>query len=247
MKTILAYIILTFISSNLFFCLAQNQIPDTLIFEDKTYSLNRYILEDYFLKNPNKKPKSEIVSTNLWRGYVATFKFLDNHLFLKNIEIAELDTLNSKINFTKLDSIFSLETKHYNKKFKSVINTTNLNKIEIDWLTCLLVLPYGKKNKKIEYQDSVYENYLLLEISKGQLMKSINFTLEEFQKFKKLQYEKFKNTSRYNTEKRKLIKYYKKIITSDICVIDVKTCVDKLCESFIQDHITNYSTKILTD
>jgi hypothetical protein len=78
-------------------------------------------------------------------------------------------------------------------------------------------------------------------------MKSINFTLEEFQKFKKLQYEKFKNTSRYNTEKRKLIKYYKKIITSDICVIDVKTCVDKLCESFIQDHITNYSTKILTD
>ena len=85
MKTILAYIILTFISSNLFFCLAQNQIPDTLIFEDKTYSLNRYILEDYFLKNPNKKPKSEIVSTNLWRGYVATFKFLDNRLFLKSL------------------------------------------------------------------------------------------------------------------------------------------------------------------
>lgn len=85
MKRLLLTIIFTLFSGLKVFATAQ--FPDKINYNGKEYNLNSNPLEVYFEKNPNKRPKSEVRSSALWRGYVATFEIIDNQLFLKDIEI----------------------------------------------------------------------------------------------------------------------------------------------------------------
>jgi hypothetical protein len=63
------------------------QKPDTLIFNNQSFLLYTYILEPYFNIHPVMRPKSEVFSTALWRGYVSTFEIIGNKLFVCNLEI----------------------------------------------------------------------------------------------------------------------------------------------------------------
>ena len=65
----------------------QHNTPDKIIYDGKEHKLHSNPLEVYFEKFPDKKPKSEIRSSALWRGYVATFEFEDKSLYLKDIKI----------------------------------------------------------------------------------------------------------------------------------------------------------------
>jgi len=61
--------ILTVISFFLSVCsYGTSQTPDKIIYKGQEYALNTNPLEIYFLKNPDLRPKSEIMSTGLWRG-----------------------------------------------------------------------------------------------------------------------------------------------------------------------------------
>lgn len=247
MKKIVSFLLFIFVLSNAFFCKAQNQWPDKFIYNETSYSLNYNPLEDYFTKNPDKKPKTNSLIMSLWRGYIATFEFSDNQLYLKNIEVPEMDTLNKP---KKLDSIFFKNLKFEQRipKFKNVNDKIfpGKQKIKIDWLTHLLVVPYGQKVSNDNIGNSVYENYLLFEIHKGRLIKKLDLSLEEFKKFKILQYESFKKSSGYKKTKRKLIKRYKNLIDPEICG-GINNCVDMFVEGLISENITNYTTKILTN
>src|SRR5690554_7604266 len=53
------------------------QYPDKIKFKGKEYNLNSNPLEPYFEKYPDKRPKGGIMSTALWRGYVAHFEIID--------------------------------------------------------------------------------------------------------------------------------------------------------------------------
>jgi hypothetical protein len=54
---------------------APAQAPDRIIYQSKEYSLQTNPMEEYFAKHPDKQPRSGVMSTALWRGYVATFEF----------------------------------------------------------------------------------------------------------------------------------------------------------------------------
>ena len=77
---------------------ATAQYPDKIIFNGKEYSLHSNPLETYFEKNPDKRPKGGVISTALWRGYVATFEVRGSQLFVKDIQIEywDWDTPNKK-------------------------------------------------------------------------------------------------------------------------------------------------------
>ena len=75
MKTILTFIVTLFLGINAF---ATAQYPDKIIYNGKEYDLHSNPLEEYFQKNPDKKPKATMISTALWRGYVATFEIKNN-------------------------------------------------------------------------------------------------------------------------------------------------------------------------
>jgi len=128
------------------------QAPDRIIYSGKEYKLFGYPLESFFAKYPDKRPKVEIISTGLWRGYIATFEIKDNQLFLKDIEI-QISTKDEKGN-------------HINS-WKSVLNDVfpNQELVKVDWITELL------KFSSERYASSSMYDYTLLEIDNGNLKK----------------------------------------------------------------------------
>lgn len=217
MKTFLTIILTFFLGLKVF---ATAQYPDKIMYNGKEYSLHSNPLEPYFEKNPDKRPKNGIMSTALWRGYVATFEVRDNQLFLKDIEIEYQDTTSEE---------------NYNYKWRSVINEVfpDLNVIKIDWLTGLLVLPHGKLVNYVHMgYGSTYKIYILLEIEKGNLKKEMRFKYKDYERFKEKQFQAFKHTEDYKKIKADLQK---------------EGSTDEFIDSFLRSFVTEYTSKILTE
>jgi len=160
--------------------LGVEQIPEKLIFEDVEYELNSFPLENYFNQFPQKKPKERIISTSLWRGYIATYEIKNNILYLINIEIQILSsdsTNNNKINWISV--------------IKEVF--PNQDSIIIDWFTGLLLLSPININKN----SKIINNYIILEINVGFKIKSIKFDFKSLNNFIDQQFIEFKNTNDY--------------------------------------------------
>lgn len=151
----------------LFFCCYQvfgtDQAPDKVIYNGKEYSLafDVFPMEDYFKKNPEKHPKKIrlkesqdeeveiVVSSGLWRGYVATFEIIENELYLKDIEII----------------------KDMNGNYESIIHKIfpNGKKLKIDWLDGDFRL--NGKFKNYDNDEGVrFESYIHLKIKKDKIV-----------------------------------------------------------------------------
>src|SRR5690606_29149194 len=217
MKTFLTLVLTLFLGLNVF---ATAQYPDKIIYNGKEYSLHSNPLEVYFEKYPDKRPQGGIMSTALWRGYVATFEVKDNQLFLKDIEIQYHDTTSKE---------------SYPYKWRSVIKEVfpDQKDVKIDWLTGLLVIPHGKLVNYVHMgYGSTYKNYILLEIDKGDLKQEKRFKYKEYEKFKERQFQAFKLTDEYKKIKTDLQK-------------DGST--DEFIDSFLRSFVTEYTSKILTE
>ncbi len=212
-KTMKVIVILIVFASNTDALLATAQFPDIIIFEGKRYSLHSNPLEQYFKKFPDKRPKEGSRSTALWRGYIATFEIMDSTLYLKDITIELPD-----------------------HKWKSVLAEVfpNNERVKIDWLTGLLVLPYGEL---VEYVHmgyaSTYENYILLEIREGRFKRAKRFDYKQYEEFKQRQFEEFKKTEEYKVQAEKLIKEM--------------GYSAELVEQFLRIYVISYSSMILAE
>lgn len=217
MRAILTITLTLVLGLNVF---ATAQCPDKIIYNGKEYSLHSNPLEAYFEKNPNKRPKSGIMSTALWRGYVATFEVKDNQIFLKDIEIKYQDTTSKE---------------SYNYKWRSVKNEVfpDQKDIKIDWLTGLLVIPNGELVNYVHMgYGSTSKNYILLEIDKGDLKQEKRFKYKEYEKFKEKQFQAFKQTDEYKKIKADMQK---------------DGSSDEFVDSFLRSFVTEYTSKILTE
>lgn len=217
MKIILILIVTIFLGLKVF---ATAQYPDKIIYNGKEYDLYSNPLEAYFEKKPDERPKGGIMSSALWRGYVATFEVKDNQLFLKDIEIEYQDTASKK---------------SYNYKWRSVIKEVfpGQKEIKIDWLTGLIVLPYGKLINYVHLgYGSTYEKYILLEIDKGYLKQEKQLKYKEYEQFKEKQFQAFKLTDEYKKTKADMQK-------------DGRS--DESIDSFLRSFVTEYTSKILTE
>jgi hypothetical protein len=215
---LLLTIILTLFSGLKVFATAQ--FPDKINYNGKEYNLNSNPLEVYFEKNPNKKPKSEVRSSALWRGYIATFEIIDNQLFLKDIEIQYRDTTSKGSN---------------NSNWKSVLNEVfaDQKNIQVDWYTGLLVIPQGKVVNYVHMgYSSTYQHYTILELNKGVLTQEKQFKSKAYEKFKEKQFQVFKQTEDYNKMKSDLLQ---------------KGNSEEFIDSFLSSYVTQYTSKILTD
>lgn len=200
---------------------ATAQAPDKIFYNGKEYKLHSNPMEVYFKKFPEKKPKSSVISSALWRGYIATFEITENNLFLKDIEIMDLSKTDRKSSQALWTSVLS-----------QVV--TDDKKLKIDWLTGLLVLPHGEIVNYVHMgYGSTYENYILLEIDKGEFKRAKEFDHKEYEKFKDKQFEAFKKTEEYN----KMREEAKKDGNFD----------QKFFDSFVRSYVTNYTSKILVD
>ncbi|NDV79145.1 hypothetical protein [Dysgonomonas sp. 511] len=156
------------------------QIPDKLIYNGKEYNPGNFYLEDFFIKNPDKKPDFQLTSTALWRGYIATFEIEDDQLFLTNVET---------ISYNETDSTY-----HIN--YTSVLHTIfpDSKRVKADWFTGIF---WGGKNKEKSPMPFEYDEYCMFEIKDGNIVKEKNLKRSEFKNFKKQQLKAFKQTDKY--------------------------------------------------
>ena len=152
------------------------QYPDKIIYAGKEYKLHTNPLEPYFEKHPHKRPKCDIRSTALWRGYVATFEIKDKILILKDIEI------QIRVKDEKGNNAY---------RWKSVKKESfpDQESLSIDWFTGILVLPHGKMINYVHMgYGSTYSNYILLEMEHGKLRAERQLDHEKYEIFKQKQF-----------------------------------------------------------
>ena len=204
------------------------QYGDRIIYNGKEYTLDtdklfgRYLMESYFEKYPDRHPGGSMMSTGLYRGYVSIFEIKDNILYLKDIVLPV--------------SVATDEIGYYKTEWKSIINNvfSNQEVIKIDWLTGLLVLPFGETVGSLQFygDNPTYENYILLEIDKGILKKEKQFDYKEYEEFKEKQFQALKKSEEYEKIKADFLK---------------SRWSDDDISSWIQRNIIDYSSKILVE
>jgi hypothetical protein len=162
--------------------LATAQYPDKITYEGNEYGLHTNPMEPYFEKHPDKKPKGGVRSSALWRGYVATFEFRTNSLFLKDIEIEIWKDGQKGTSW---------------KSAKSEVVPED-NDLLVDWFTGILVLPQGDLVNYVHMgYESRYSNYILLEVKSGIITDKRNFDCKQYEQFRNHQFEAFKKTEHY--------------------------------------------------
>jgi len=223
LKRMVFIILQTVVFTSTISLLGTPQIKDNIIYKGKKYILlHNFPMENYFKKYPDKTPPKGcyVSSTALWRGYVATYVIKENQLYLKDIGIQDGEKSN--------------ERGVYSTIWKSVMNEVfpNQKLVKINWVTGLFVLPVGEIKYVIYADPPIGENYIILEMENGILKREKEFTNEEYEEFKKQQFEAFKETEEYEKEKKKLIR---------------KKFTDEEVDSMIQFKIIEYSTKILVE
>jgi hypothetical protein len=197
---------------------ATAQQPDILIYKGKKYSLYTNPLEAYFRKYPDKKPKTSIISTANWRGYVATFEIVDSTLFLRDIEIEDDDGKNGHRTRSAMGEVFPGQ-----------------QVVALDWFNGLLTLPYGQLIQYVHMgYSSAYENYTILEIRLGNLTKARDFKHEDYVNFRAKQFELFKQTDDYKK-------------TVSILKEKFKSSDDEQLESFMRIFGTEYMTYFIEE
>ncbi|NCQ58904.1 MAG: hypothetical protein GW794_13885, partial [Flavobacteriales bacterium] len=160
---------------------ATGQYPDKIIIDGKEYSIRNNPLEPYFEKYPDRKPTTNILSSALHRGYIATFTLIDNRLYLIDI----------KINKNKKDSDKKWET-----EMVSVFNQVfpDEDKILMDFYSGILVV-YLNLEKSFENTSR-----LLIEFQNGIEQEKRTYGNEKYEEFMDAQFELYKQTDKYKKE-----------------------------------------------
>jgi hypothetical protein len=149
------------------------QIRDKLFYDGKEYFLNNEILEYYFNKFPEKKPKSNSMWTACWRGYCATFEIIKNELIIK--EFGLLDWFEN------------------DKEEKPQVELFPNNKYS--WFTGFIRIDdFRGKYDDENNEEGIYE---LLEFKNGDLVNHWKLNYIDFMTFKEILFENYKETSSY--------------------------------------------------
>src|SRR5215472_8189482 len=94
------------------FLFATAQVGDILLLNGKKVSIFTNPLEPFLEQNPGVLSKSTIISTENWRGYLATWQVKNDRFMLTNIEILDASTRTdpdeSFLDSIKLSSVMSI-------------------------------------------------------------------------------------------------------------------------------------------
>ena len=169
------------------------QAPDRLLLDGKFYRLNTNPLDSYFEDHPDLHPREAddgdrvVLSTALWRGYIATFEVVGNVLRIQDFEVSRwIEDENEELLFE--DELVS-EIERFFPTSESRL---------MDWYTGIMVLPTGELKQYVHLSyASVFESYVLLRVEDGKVTDSAKLTGEEFVRFKRKQFAVFRESDEY--------------------------------------------------
>ncbi len=199
---------------------ATGQYPDNIIIEGKEYYTINNPLEPFFEKFPERKPKSNISSSALHRGYIAKFTLIDKKLYLIDIKIyvSNKDSLES--GEMELISVF-------NKVFPDE------DKVLMDLYSGVLVVV-------LNIESSFWDrNRLLIEFQNGKELERRIYNNEKYQKFIDEQFELYKKTEEYKIQFRELMD------VKEDDFFKSKQQREKFAESLIRKYTPNFTSKFV--
>ena len=214
---IIFFLFLSFVSLN---ANATGQYPDKIIINGIEYSIRNNPLESFFEKYPDRKPKTNIMSSALHRGYIATFTLIDKKLYLIDI----------KIKVEKKDSDKSLET-----EMKSVFNKVfpEKDKFFVESYSGILIVYL---NMEASYKD---RNLLLVEFKNGTEQERRTYEIEKYKSFMDKQFELYRKTEEYKNAFLKLMKDDE----DDEEYFDNKKEKERFVENLIRTYTPNFTSK----
>ena len=165
---------------------ATAQRSDNLRLDGKLYAIFTNPLAPYLRENPDKLPKSEVISTSLWRGYVATWEIKNQLLLLADVEI--------------LQSVSKPGEAGRSTELKSVMGQMFPGEKEVvaHWFSGHIIIPDGKLVNYVHMgYASTYEKYILIRVEKGAVTRQWKTDAEGFVKFRDAQFEAYKKTEEY--------------------------------------------------
>ena len=162
------------------------QQGDVLVLNGKRYFIETNPLQPFLKQNPDKLPKSDVVSTSLWRGYVATWEVADERLFLTDVGIEDAVTKPGESGFsTELRSVMSALF-------------PGEKRVQADWFTGHIIVPDGKLVKYVHMgYASTFESYIILRVERGVVTRNWKANTKAFMKFRDAQFAAYKNTDEY--------------------------------------------------
>ena len=161
--------------------------PERIIWNGVEHPYRYHHLEQYFNYYPEKRPVVNTDSTIINRNYVAVFEVKDQKFYLNDLFIAK----NGQ------------KTKN-----RSVMYKLNAKKepMFLNWISGLYDIGMGEEQfLKNDTLNPYYNNYIVFEVSKGQIGRVEHFTYNEMKRFKDYQHKRFKETEKYRTLTQQLI------------------------------------------
>ncbi len=176
-------VILLFVSTASF-AFATAQEGDKLRYKGEEYSIQTNPLAALIKENPDLIPRAEVMSSSLWRGYVATWSVEDGQLFLVDVEQLRAVWMGLKPD----------------AEYRSVMGSVfpRQSRVLAIWFTGNLILPRGKLEEYVHMgYASTFESYVVLTVREGVVDEEREMSRENFETFRKQQFEAFKKTERY--------------------------------------------------
>ena|SRR5215472_6409569 len=168
------------------FVFATAQRGDILLLKGKQYFIYTNPLRAYLVKNPGKLPKSEVISSSNWRGYVATWAVKDGRFVLTDISI--------------LQSVHKPGEAGFSTELRSVMLEMFPEQMEVvaDWFTGHVIVPDGKLVNYVHMgYASTYEKCIILTVKNGVVIRDWTADTAAFIRFRDAQFAAYKKTDAY--------------------------------------------------
>ena len=166
------------------FAFGTGQQGDILMLRGKKYFIQTNPLERYFEKHPESRPRSNIRSTSLWRGYVASWMIKDKKLILTDVRVKA--------------SMEGPEEERWRSALSEVF--PGQQEVFAEWFNGHIIVPTGKRVKYVHMgYASEYKSYLIFWAKNGAITKDWQGSHRAFRKFRNAQFALFKKTETYRT------------------------------------------------
>lgn len=184
----IAFVILFALSAPATFATAQ--FPDYVSIDGKSAAMHSNPLEPYFARHPEKRPKTSVTSSALWRGYIAYFAITDGKLQVADIQV--YDKIESTSGEPKMRSVMD-------EVFPVSADRT------VSWLTGFLILPQGEVVSYVHMgYASTFERYRLILVKEGRVLAERVFSHEEYVEYRQRQFAAFTGSAAYRKIKQDL-------------------------------------------
>lgn len=203
---------------------ATAQLPDVLLFEGHEEQLYTNPLQPWLEKHPDALPGNLAISSNNWRGYIATWEIAGDQLVLKKIDVGMTGSgsVEGKDRRNIIADVFP-RMERAATDWSSAAETgkdaptgqrnilaevfSGTQGVVADWYSGTLIIPQGELLSYVHLgYGSTYQFYQLFTVRNGRVVQRTNLAGADFIDYRKKQFAAFRKTDAFKAQLKALLK-----------------------------------------